>query len=139
MTQSQIVDLITVSVSNADSTAFLMWGSDRDFGVLEKSPPTVVLVYPIRDSEARDVVTTSLTIKVKKLDSSNNTNANRKTLGDECRSLAFKIWNNIKDFEPAYVDANSFTGNNNYNQSPKGYTEYIFNINVVSTVSKCLD
>jgi hypothetical protein len=137
MTQSQIVDLITACVAQVDSTAVLFWGTERDFGTTEMNKPTVVMVYPFRDGFINNKITTSLTIKVKKLDSTNSTNSKRKALGDECRDFAFKLWDLLQDLEPAYIDANSFTGNNEYITTPKGYTNYSFNIQVITTYSKC--
>jgi hypothetical protein len=137
MTQSQIVDLITACVAQVDSTAVLFWGTERDFGTTEMNKPTVVMVYPFRDGFINSKITTSLTIKVKKLDSTNSTNSKRKALGDECRDFAFKLWDLLQDLEPAYIDPNSFQGNNEYLTTPKGYTNYSFNIQVITTYSKC--
>jgi hypothetical protein len=137
MTQSQIVDLITTCVAQVDSTAVLFWGTERDFGTTEMNKPTVVMVYPFRDGFINNKITTSLTIKVKKLDSTNSTNAKRKALGDECRDFAFKLWDILQDLEPAYIDPNSFTGNNEYITTPKGYTNYSFNIQVITTYNRC--
>lgn len=137
MTQSQIVELIQVAVNKVDATAQIFWGTERDFGVLEKAAPTVVMVYPLRDNISNNKITTSLTIKVKKLDSTNSTNAKRKALGDECRDFAFDLWDILQDLEPAYIDPNSFTGNNEYITTPKGYTNYSFNIQVITTYSQC--
>lgn len=137
MTQSQIVELITACVARVDATADLRWGTERDFGTSELAKPTVVLVYPFRDSVTNNKITTSLTIKVKKLDSTNSTNIKRKNLGDECREFAFKLWDLLQDLEPAYIDPNSFTGNNEYITTPKGYTNYSFNIQVITTYSQC--
>ena len=137
MTQSQIVELIQVAVNKVDPTAQIFWGTERDFGVLEKAAPTVVMVYPLRDNISNNKITTSLTIKVKKLDSTNSTNAKRKALGDECRDFAFDLWDILQDLEPAYIDPNSFQGNNEYITTPKGYTNYSFNIQVITTYSQC--
>lgn len=137
MTQLQIVELIQVAVNKVDPTAQIFWGTERDFGVLEKAAPTVVMVYPLRDNISNNKITTSLTIKVKKLDSTNSTNAKRKALGDECRDFAFDLWDILQDLEPAYIDPNSFTGNNEYITTPKGYTNYSFNIQVITTYSQC--
>lgn len=134
MQHSKIVELLTTAVNKIDPQALVLWGTEVDFAQSQKTPATAVLVYPFRDTKTSRLVTTSVTVRVLKLDTTNNTQIARKELGDACRDLAMNIFETMNDIEPSLEDR--IEGNNNFMQI-RGYTNYTFTCYFVSANHVC--